>query len=108
MPRLLHRSEKFEIHEVENQTFRHGLACADCVAKSNSLVGRHFDRPSAACRPLGTPESASRNVVIEWPAWVDGYLGEPDRKPGAGQAQSPKRAMVAGKFADREIVYCWE
>src|SRR5713101_2467433 len=60
MPRLLHRSEKFEIHEVENQTFRHGLACADRVAKSNALVWLHFEGPSAASRPLCEPESASR------------------------------------------------
>src|SRR6266852_5790722 len=56
MPGLLHRSEKVEIHEVENQTFRHGLACADRVA----LVGLHFEGPSAASRPLCEPESASR------------------------------------------------
>src|SRR6266851_9122205 len=79
MPRLLHRSEKFEIHEVENQTFRHGLACADRVAKSNALVGLHFEGPSVAgCS--ASPNPLPGNVLIDWPRRVDCYLAETEQK----------------------------
>jgi hypothetical protein len=84
MPRLLHRSEKFEIHETEDQTFRHGLACADRVAKSNLLVGRHFDGPFIAGRRSASPNPLPGYVAIDWPGRVDGCLGGPDRKPGSG------------------------
>jgi len=84
MPRLLHRSEEFEIHEVENQTFRHGLARADRVAKSNALVGRQFDGPFAASRRSQSPNPLPGNAAIDRPTRVDRYVGEPDGKPGVG------------------------
>ena len=82
MPGLLHRSEKFEIHEVENQAFRLGLAYSDRVAKSNALVGRHFERlfaPAAALRARIHFQDTSRSTG---PGRVDCCLGGPDRKPG--------------------------
>jgi hypothetical protein len=83
MPGLLDRSEKFEFDETENQTLRHGSACANRVAKSNSLVGRHFDGPFAADRLAGA---------------VDCYPGEPDEKPGAGSGTVSEMSNGGGEI----------
>jgi hypothetical protein len=43
---------------------------------------------------------------IDWPARSTATLVNLTENPAPGQAQSPKWAIVAGKFADREIAYC--
>jgi hypothetical protein len=91
MPRLLHRSEEFDIRETENQTFRRGLACADRVAKSNALVGLHFEGPFAASRRSASPNPVPGNVAIDRSGRVDCRLGEPNRKLGAGSRRNPSK-----------------
>src|SRR5216683_5266306 len=102
MPGLLHRSEKVEIHEVENQTFRRGLACADRVVKSNALVGRHFEGAIAAGRRSASPRSGSKKRRGRL-AHVgrDCRLGEPGRRkpcswPGAAIEMSNCSGKIRG------------
>jgi hypothetical protein len=97
---LLHCSEKFEFHETENQTVRHGLACANRVAKSNALVGLHFEGPFAACRRSASPNPLPGNVAIDRPGRVDCRLGEPNRKPAPDQVQSIEMSNSSGEIKE--------
>src|SRR5229473_7289131 len=100
MPRLLHRSEKFEIHEVENQTFRHGLACADCVAKSNSLVGRHFDRPFAAGLRSASPTPLPGTSRSNGPRGSTATLASRTENPAPAQVQSIEMSNCSGEIRE--------
>jgi hypothetical protein len=106
MPKLLHRSEEFEIHETENQTFRHGLACADRVAKSNALIGLRFEGPSAACRPL---RARIRFQETSGPGGSTVRLGEPNRKPGAGSGAIHRNEQLErGNQGFEKLYIVWE